>query len=98
VWHDRAVFHFLTDAAAQEAYIKALRAGTHPGSTAIIATFSPDGPERCSGLPVQRYGARELAARIGAPFTLTAQRNEQHRTPWGAIQSFSYVVLGRAAT
>lgn len=95
VWHDRAVFHFLTGAAAQESYVAALRAGTHPGSTAIIATFALDGPERCSGLPVQRYGVRELAARIGLPFVLIDQRAEQHRTPAGAIQSFIYVALRR---
>ena len=96
VWHDRAVFHFLTEHAAQDAYITALRAGTQPGSTAVIATFALDGPERCSGLPVQRYGACELAARIGPPFTLIDQRTEKHTTPAGTIQSFCYAVLRRA--
>jgi SAM-dependent methyltransferase len=96
LWHDRAVFHFLTDAASQAAYIAALHAATHAGSTAIIATFALDGPERCSGLPVQRYSAEGLAARIGAPFVLTAADAERHVTPGGAVQSFVYAVMTRA--
>jgi 2-polyprenyl-3-methyl-5-hydroxy-6-metoxy-1,4-benzoquinol methylase len=95
VWHDRAVFHFLTDAAQQDRYIAALRQGTHAGATAIISTFALDGPERCSGLPVQRYSATALAARIGAPYVLTDQYTERHTTPGGLAQSFIYAVLKR---
>lgn len=95
VWHDRAVFHFLTDAATQDSYIAALLAGTHSGSTAIISTFALDGPERCSGLPVQRYSAPSLAERIGAKFKLIDQQAERHTTPGGGVQSFIYAVFKR---
>jgi len=95
VWHDRAVFHFLTSFDDQSRYIAALTVATHPGSVAIIATFAPDGPEKCSGLPVQRYDAQSLAARIGAPFCLIDQRREDHITPAGSVQKFSYAVLKR---
>lgn len=95
VWHDRAVFHFMTTTADQDAYIRALRAGTAEGSTVVLSTFALDGPEKCSGLPVERYSAASLAARIGAPFTLIDQATETHRTPWAAEQRFTYVVLRR---
>jgi 2-polyprenyl-3-methyl-5-hydroxy-6-metoxy-1,4-benzoquinol methylase len=95
VWHDRAVFHFLTDLAAQEAYVGALKAATHPGAAVIIATFAMDGPERCSGLPVQRYSGASLAARLGADFSLRAEEPERHATPWGAGQNFTYAVFRR---
>jgi SAM-dependent methyltransferase len=93
VWHDRAVFHFLTGAAAQDAYIAALNAGTVQGAIAIISGFAPDGPEKCSGLPVVRYDAHSLAARLGSGFELLRAEREQHRTPGGAVQKFYYAVL-----
>ncbi len=95
LWHDRAVFHFLTETAAQDAYIAALEHATDPGATIIIATFALDGPEKCSGLPVQRYSAETLAARLGPNFHLTGHAAEKHRTPWGSEQSFQYAVLRR---
>lgn len=95
VWHDRAVFHFLTEDAAQLAYIDALVQATEPGATVIIATFALDGPERCSGLPVQRYSSESLAARLGVSFRLIGQHRETHRTPWGSEQNFQYAVLRR---
>lgn len=95
VWHDRAVFHFLTEEQAQDRYIAALRQGTHSGSTVIISTFALDGPERCSGLSVLRYSPVTLAARIGAPFVLVAEDAERHLTPGGGVQSFMYAVLKR---
>lgn len=95
VWHDRALFHFLTETKDQDAYISVLRIGTKHGSVAIIATFALDGPERCSGLPVQRYSSTTLAVRIGGEFELVADGLETHRTPWGSIQNFTYVVLKR---
>jgi SAM-dependent methyltransferase len=95
VWHDRAVFHFLTERAQQDAYIAALTVATRPGATAIFATFALDGPDRCSGLPVQRYSAESLASRLGPAFTLIGQARETHRTPSGAEQRFSYAVLRR---
>jgi SAM-dependent methyltransferase len=95
VWHDRAVFHFLTKAEDQDAYIAALRVGTEPGSVVIMATFALDGPDKCSGLPVQRYSPETLAARLGSPFVLTEKTQETHATPSGAEQRFSYAVFLR---
>jgi 2-polyprenyl-3-methyl-5-hydroxy-6-metoxy-1,4-benzoquinol methylase len=93
LWHDRAVFHFLTEIAEQDAYIKTLTAATHPGSAVILSTFAPTGPERCSGLPVQRYSPAGLAARLGSGFALEDVALETHVTPWGAAQDFSYAAL-----
>ena len=95
VWHDRAVFHFLTTAKDQNAYITALEAATKSGSTAIISTFALDGPDRCSGLPVQRYSPATLATRIGPRFQMVFQASEAHTTPSGSTQRFSYAVLKR---
>ena len=95
VWHDRAVFHFLTEPAAQDAYIAALKRGTAAGASVIMATFALDGPERCSGLPVQRYSPATLAARLGADFALYAQGDESHATPFGTIQQFQYAAFRR---
>lgn len=95
IWHDRAAFHFLIDPADRAAYLERLRIAVKPGGHAIIAGFAPDGPERCSGLPVQRYGADSLAATVGAPFELVHTRQHLHRTPWGSVQSFQYSVLRR---
>ena len=95
VWHDRAVFHFLTDSASQDAYIAALKRATVPGSAAIMASFALEGPERCSGLPVQRYSPQTLAARLGPDFQLYAGEAETHRTPFGTTQAFSYAAFRR---
>jgi len=95
VWHDRAVFHFLTEPAAQDAYIAALNAATRPGTAVILSTFAPDGPERCSGLAVQRYSPADLAARLGAGFALADQAAEHHVTPWGSTQAFTYAAFRR---
>lgn len=95
IWHDRAVFHFLTETAAQDAYIAALEAGTEAGSAIIMATFALNGPERCSGLPVQRYSAQTLAARLGPAFALYAEAAETHQTPFGTTQEFSYAAFKR---
>jgi len=95
VWHDRAAFHFLTDTARQDAYIRAMTKATAPNAIVIIATFALDGPERCSGLPVQRYSPATLAARLGQEFGLVEGRTEDHVTPAGAVQRFSYAMLRR---
>jgi SAM-dependent methyltransferase len=95
IWHDRAVFHFLTDTAAQGAYIGALKAGTRPGSHVVISTFAFAGPEKCSGLPVQRYSAETLAARLGSDFVLQTEEAETHPTPFGTTQDFTYAVFKR---
>jgi SAM-dependent methyltransferase len=95
VWHDRGVFHFLTGTAAQDAYIRALGAALAGGGTAIVATFALNGPETCSGLPVQRYSGATLAARLGAGFRLVSGTPERHVTPRGAVQNFMYAVFRR---
>ncbi len=95
VWHDRAVFHFLIDAAAQDAYITSMSAALGPGATAIIATFALDGPEMCSGLPVKRYNGTTLAERLGPGFRLRSETPERHVTPKGAVQRFTYCVFER---
>jgi hypothetical protein len=95
LWHDRAVFHFLTLPAQQDAYVATLEKATAKEASIIMATFAPDGPERCSGLPVQRYSPQSLAARLGAKFELVREAAEQHVTPGGARQSFAYSVFKR---
>jgi 2-polyprenyl-3-methyl-5-hydroxy-6-metoxy-1,4-benzoquinol methylase len=95
VWHDRAAFHFLTQAADRAAYVAALDAAVPSGGHAIIATFAPDGPERCSGLPVVRYDPQELAKVIGPSFELVGERRQLHATPSGGSQSFQFSVLRR---
>ena len=95
IWHDRAVFHFLTAADDRERYRAHLLATLKPGGTAVIATFAPDGPEKCSGLPVMRYSPDALAQELGPDFTLVESRPYVHATPWGATQSFQYSRLRR---
>lgn len=95
LWHDRAVFHFLVDAKARCRYVAKAAHAVRPGGYAIVATFAPDGPERCSGLPVQRYDAHALAAEFAPAFMPVADTRELHATPWGATQPFTYVVLRR---
>lgn len=90
VWHDRAVFHFLTAPEQREAYRRALLAGVSPGGLVIMATFALDGPERCSGLPARRYDPAGLAAELGAAFRLIEGWREEHVTPWGSRQSFNW--------
>ncbi len=90
IWHDRAAFHFLTDPADRDAYIGRLRTAVGPGGEVIIGTFALDGPEKCSGLPVQRYDANSLAEVLGPSFELADSYSESHRTPWGSIQHFQF--------
>ena len=90
VWHDRAAFHFLTDPNDQAAYVARLRRALRLGGHAIIATFAPDGPERCSGLMVSRYDANALAATLGEGFDLIDTRRHDHTTPWGSLQKFQF--------
>ncbi len=98
VWHDRAVFHFLTGAADRRAYVaKALRT-VKPGGLVVVATFADDGPARCSGLPVMRYDASTLHAAFGAPFELLCHQRESHRTPGGDEQRFVYCALRAGAS
>lgn len=90
LWHDRAVFHFLTDATERRAYLHAAERALNPGGQLIIATFALDGPEKCSGLPVVRYDAQSLAQEAGGNFELLESCGETHVTPGGGKQSFTY--------
>ncbi|WP_266169268.1 class I SAM-dependent methyltransferase [Dyella subtropica] len=91
LWHDRAVFHFLTDASDRAAYLDALQRSLAPDGQVIVATFALDGPERCSGLPVARYDVASLHAAFGDAFELLESTRESHLTPGGAEQHFTYV-------
>ena len=95
VWHDRAAFHFLVLPEDQAAYVGRLVRALRPGGHAIIGTFAPDGPERCSGLAVRRYDATELAATFGGGFALVDTRKHEHATPWGATQRFQFSTFRR---
>ena len=95
VWHDRAAFHFLTETRDQEAYVARLRQGLTIGGHAIIATFALDGPEKCSGLPVQRYDADRLGQTLGSGFKLLRSESNEHATPWGSQQRFQFSVFQR---
>ncbi|MDA9468253.1 class I SAM-dependent methyltransferase [Bradyrhizobium sp. CCBAU 53415] len=90
VWHDRAAFHFLTDPRDRAAYVERLRSAVASGGQVIIGTFAPDGPEKCSGLPVQRHDAASLSAELGREFELVETQSETHHTPWGSTQAFQF--------
>lgn len=98
LWHDRAVFHFLTDPHDQDRYRESATASVTPGGYLILATFAADGPERCSGLPVTRYSAAELAEQLGAGFTTVTTRREHHHTPTGVDQPFTWLLMRRTDT
>lgn len=90
VWHDRAVFHFLTDAGDRAAYVRQVARAVKPGGRVIVGAFGPEGPPKCSGLDVVRYDADALHDEFGAGFRLVEHRTELHRTPAGSIQQFVY--------
>lgn len=90
IWHDRAVFHFLTEPAQREAYVERVRKAVRPGGHVIVAAFGPDGPTQCSGLPVMRYAPDQLHAQFGGAFELLEHLTEAHRTPAGSVQQFVY--------
>jgi ubiquinone/menaquinone biosynthesis C-methylase UbiE len=96
VWHDRAVFHFLTQAQQRQAYLATLVRALRPGGHVVIATFAEDGPEQCSGLPVVRYSPAHLKAELGDAFTLVQYEREEHHTPAGVAQRFIYCLFRRA--
>ena len=93
VWHDRATFHFMVAESDRAGYLSRLVRSLKPGGYAIIATFAPDGPELCSGLPVRRYDADTLAQTFGPGFQLISSRRHKHVTPWGAAQPFQFSVF-----
>lgn len=95
VWHDRAVFHFLVAPSDRTAYLAALNQATKPGSRVMIATFNLDGPERCSGLPVQRYSPQTLSEVLDGDYSLIQSTTEEHHTPAGSTQRFQYSLFQR---
>ena len=90
VWHDRAVFHFLTAAEQRAAYVRQVTHAVKPGGHVIIGTFGPEGPTKCSGLDVIRYDADSLHGQFGVRFRLEESSKELHRTPFGTTQQFVY--------
>jgi SAM-dependent methyltransferase len=93
LWHDRAVFHFLTDPSDRRRYVAQARLAVRPGGHVLIATFAPDAPPRCSGLDVMRYSPEALEAELGPGLRLRSSRREEHRTPRGQTQAFSYCLF-----
>jgi SAM-dependent methyltransferase len=89
-WHDRAVFHFLRDEAQRRRYVDVVRRALKPGGHIVVATFGPQGPERCSGLDVVRYSVDALHGELGGAFQKVGSATEVHRTPWGSEQEFVY--------
>jgi ubiquinone/menaquinone biosynthesis C-methylase UbiE len=96
IWHDRAVFHFLTAAEDRAAYVQTVFRAVKPGGHVIVATFAEDGPEKCSGLPVMRYRADQLHDEFGEAFTLLKHEKEAHHTPSGKVQQFVYCYCRRS--
>jgi hypothetical protein len=95
VWHDRAALHFLVTEQARNRYLQALDQATARGAVAIFGTFAPDGPQQCSGLPTARCSAGQLSAMLGQPWQLIAEGREQHTTPGGATQPFTWAAFRR---
>lgn len=95
IWHDRAVFHFLLEEEQRRRYARLAARTITPGGTAIVATFAPEGPERCSGLPVRRYDAEQLARECGPLFRLDSSQRHLHTTPRGVPQQFMYATFSR---
>jgi hypothetical protein len=95
VWHDRAVFHFLTSVDDRSRYVWRLRQAVKTGGHAIVATFALDGPVSCSGLPVVRYSSERLAEELGADFFVVDSRAEKHETPFGTVQPFCWTLFRR---
>jgi len=92
LWHDRAVFHFLVDPMEREGYLRVLQRALAPSGHVVLATFAPDGPQECSGLPVARYSPEDLLTALGGGFAEVESTWEAHRTPGGGLQPFTWIV------
>jgi SAM-dependent methyltransferase len=90
VWHDRAIFHFLTGPSDRAAYVRQVARAVKRGGHVVVSTFGPEGPTKCSGLEIVRYDAESLHGEFGAQFQLLGSSLEQHRTPFGKVQQFVY--------
>lgn len=97
LWHDRAVFHFLTESVQRELYVAQVRHAVKPGGHVVMATFAPDGPEQCSGLTTARYNAAALHSIFGSGFDLVSSTQETHVTPGGSEQKFVYCYCRKEA-
>ncbi|WP_291859936.1 class I SAM-dependent methyltransferase [Bradyrhizobium sp.] len=97
IWHDRAAFHFLINAADRSAYVTCMKQAVEPGGHVIIGTFALDGPEKCSGLPVNRYDAASLTKELGEGLELVDSRRHDHSTPWKSAQRFQFCMFRRTA-
>lgn len=95
LWHDRAIFHFLTDPADRRKYVALAEQSLSVGGHLVIGTFALDGPEKCSGLQVERYDGQKLAIELGLGFIFKKELAETHTTPWGKPQSFNFAVFER---
>lgn len=95
VWHDRAVFHFLTQVEDRHRYVEQVKQSVKPDGFVIVATFGPEGPLRCSGLEIVRYSPDALHSEFGADFQLLESRQETHQTPFGSEQQFIYCFCRR---
>lgn len=97
IWHDRAAFHFLVDVGDQATYATVLKRALKPGGHAIIGTFAPDGPEKCSGLPIVRHNAESIGTLLGDGFKLIDTRRHEHKTPWDSVQLFQFSTFRKRA-
>ncbi len=97
LWHDRALFHFFVEADDRRRYLRSLQHALAPGGAVVLATFASDGPGTCSGLPVARYDPAALASVFGPVFELVEERREEHVTPSGRVQPFTWVALRATA-
>ncbi len=93
IWHDRAVFHFMVSEVDQARYVRALDLATGTGALILLATFSPEGPEKCSGLPVARHDGHSLSNRLGHRYQLLHEERRDHITPGGKAQNFTHAVF-----
>jgi len=98
LWHDRAVFHFLVEKGDRERYIQSLWSALHDHGLVIVATFAPDGPEYCSGLPVTRHAAADLDEILGPEFAVVEAFRDIHVTPSGISQPFTWMAARRGTT
>lgn len=98
VWHDRAAFHFLTDAIDQKAYVAVMAKALKTGGMVIIGTFARTGPDKCSGLPVAKHDATSLAEIFGPRFRLMRSEPQRHVTPWKSVQEFQFSVFEKRST